>query len=172
MTDSDKDLTQRLRQYLNSKYEVTTCYNGLRDEAADRIDELVESNKELTLQLLAAHGQAADALDRLAKAVAEPTEPVKTTLPLDELMVSPRAPSTVLPNWILPPPKLSTMRPDCPFVTLRVEVSMDEVMKPLAAPLSPRLPPRPTYSCGKLSKFSAGVGITSPERAGEPRIVA
>ena len=41
------------------------------------------------------------------------------------------------------------MLPDCPFVTLRVEVSMDEVMKPLAAPLSPRLPPRPTYSFGK-----------------------
>lgn len=65
MTDSDKDLTQRLRQYLNSKYEVTMCYNGLRDEAADRIDDLLESNKELTLQLLAAHGQAADALDKL-----------------------------------------------------------------------------------------------------------
>ena len=46
MTDSDKDLTQRLRQYLNSKYEVTMCYNGLRDEAANRIDELVERNKE------------------------------------------------------------------------------------------------------------------------------
>ena len=42
MTDSDKDLTQRLRQYLNSKYEVTMCYNGLRDEAADRIEELVK----------------------------------------------------------------------------------------------------------------------------------
>jgi hypothetical protein len=69
MTDSDKDLTQRLRQYLNSKYEVTMCYNGLRDEAANRIDELVELNKELTLQLLAVHGQAADALDKLAKAV-------------------------------------------------------------------------------------------------------
>lgn len=56
------DLTQRLRQYLNSKYEVTMCYNGLRDEAADRIDELVESNKELTLQLLATSGQAVGAL--------------------------------------------------------------------------------------------------------------
>ena len=69
MTDSDKDLTQRLRQYLNSKYEVTMCYNGLRDEAANRIDELVERNKELTLQLLATSGQAADALDKLTKAV-------------------------------------------------------------------------------------------------------
>ena len=69
MTDSDKDLTERLRQYLNSKYEVTMCYNGLRDEAADRIDELVESNKELALQLLATSGQAADALDKLTKAV-------------------------------------------------------------------------------------------------------
>jgi hypothetical protein len=69
MTDSDKDLTQRLRQYLNSRYEVTMCYNGLRDEAADRIDELVERNKELTLQLLATSGQAADALDKLTETV-------------------------------------------------------------------------------------------------------
>jgi len=37
--------------------------------AADRIEELVEENKELTLQLLATSGQAADALDKLAKAV-------------------------------------------------------------------------------------------------------
>ena len=71
MTDSDKDLTQRLRQYLNSKYEVTMCYNGLRAEAADRIDELVERNKELTLQLLATSGQAADALDRAVVAEAK-----------------------------------------------------------------------------------------------------
>ena len=38
-------------------------------EAADRIEELEARNQELTLQLLAAHGQAADALDKLAKAV-------------------------------------------------------------------------------------------------------
>ena len=37
--------------------------------AADRIEELLELNKELTLQLLATSGQAADALDKLAKAV-------------------------------------------------------------------------------------------------------
>lgn len=37
--------------------------------AADRIEQLVEENKELTLQLLAASGRAADALDKLAKAV-------------------------------------------------------------------------------------------------------
>ena len=37
--------------------------------SADRIEELEESNKELTLQLLATSGQAADALDKLAKAV-------------------------------------------------------------------------------------------------------
>jgi hypothetical protein len=39
--------------------------------AADRIEELVEENKELTLQLLAAHGQAADALDRAVVAEAK-----------------------------------------------------------------------------------------------------
>jgi hypothetical protein len=33
-----------------------------------RIEQLVEENKELTLQLLAASGQAADALDKLTKA--------------------------------------------------------------------------------------------------------
>jgi hypothetical protein len=38
-------------------------------EAADRIEELKESNKELTLQLLATSGQAADALEKLANAV-------------------------------------------------------------------------------------------------------
>jgi Mg2+ and Co2+ transporter CorA len=38
-------------------------------QAAARIEQLVEENKELTLQLLAAHGQAADALDKLDKAV-------------------------------------------------------------------------------------------------------
>jgi hypothetical protein len=36
---------------------------------ADLIKELEESNKELTLQLLATSGQAADALDKLAKAM-------------------------------------------------------------------------------------------------------
>jgi len=36
---------------------------------ADRIEQLEERNKELTLQLLATSGQAADALDKLAKAV-------------------------------------------------------------------------------------------------------
>jgi hypothetical protein len=80
MTDSDKDLTQRLRQYLNSRYEVTMCYNGLRDEAADRIDDLVESNKELTLQLLATHGQAADALDKAVVAEAKLTKAVELAL--------------------------------------------------------------------------------------------
>lgn len=43
--------------------------NDARQEAADRIEQLEESNKELTLQLLATSGQAADALDKLAKAV-------------------------------------------------------------------------------------------------------
>ena len=35
----------------------------------DHIKELEARNKELTLQLLAVHGQAADALDKLTKAV-------------------------------------------------------------------------------------------------------
>jgi hypothetical protein len=84
MTDSDKDLTQRLRQYLNSRYEVTMCYNGLRDEAADRIEELVESNKELTLQLLATQGQAADALDRAMVAEAKLTKAIEALRPFSK----------------------------------------------------------------------------------------
>ena len=42
-----------------------------RNEAADCIEELVEENEELTLQLLAVHGQAADALDRAVVAEAK-----------------------------------------------------------------------------------------------------
>jgi len=38
---------------------------------ADRIEELIEENKELTLQLLAVHGQAADALDKAVVAEAK-----------------------------------------------------------------------------------------------------
>jgi hypothetical protein len=38
-------------------------------KAAYCIEDLKESNKELTLQLLATSGQAADALDKLAKAM-------------------------------------------------------------------------------------------------------
>ena len=41
------------------------------DQAEDRIKELEDRNKELTLQLLAAHGQAADALDRAVVAEAK-----------------------------------------------------------------------------------------------------
>jgi hypothetical protein len=39
------------------------------EEMSDRIKQLEERNKELTLQLLATSGQAADALDKLDKAV-------------------------------------------------------------------------------------------------------
>jgi hypothetical protein len=39
------------------------------DQMANHITQLEESNKELTMQLLATSGQAADALDKLSKAV-------------------------------------------------------------------------------------------------------
>jgi hypothetical protein len=55
MTD---DLIKRLRA---GEHWPKTC--------ADRIEELIERNKELTLQLLATSGQAADALDKIAKAM-------------------------------------------------------------------------------------------------------
>ena len=54
-----------------------TTYFMERIEAAVRIKELVEENKELTLQLLAASGQAADALDRTVVAEAKLTKAVE-----------------------------------------------------------------------------------------------
>jgi hypothetical protein len=57
------DLIKRLSEYDKGKI------NDARQKDADRIEELEEDNKELTLQLLATSGQAADALDKLAKAV-------------------------------------------------------------------------------------------------------
>jgi len=44
---------------------------------ADLIDAVEERNKELTLQLLAAHGQAADALDRAVAAEAKVSKAIK-----------------------------------------------------------------------------------------------
>jgi hypothetical protein len=65
------DLIKRLRDCANGigSFKSQQGDYGLCDDAADRIEELVEENKELTLQLLAAHGQAADALDKLTKAM-------------------------------------------------------------------------------------------------------
>jgi hypothetical protein len=71
------DLIKRLR--------FNEWLDPILPEAADCIEELEESNKELTLQLLATSGQAADALDKLAEAVealrdisTEVSIPVKT----------------------------------------------------------------------------------------------
>jgi hypothetical protein len=36
--DADANLCQRLRQYEGKHWETTVCYNGTRDEAADRIE--------------------------------------------------------------------------------------------------------------------------------------
>ena len=44
--------------------------SDLTDWAVERIDQLEERNKELTLQLLATSGQAADALDKAVVAEA------------------------------------------------------------------------------------------------------
>ena len=64
------DLIQQLHHYANGECYMTPV--GLKLlEAADRIEELLELNKELTLQLLAVHGQAADALDKAVVAEAK-----------------------------------------------------------------------------------------------------
>ncbi len=55
-------MSELIERLLAEETDLTDC-------AADRIEQLEESNKELTLQLLATSGQAADALDKLAKAV-------------------------------------------------------------------------------------------------------
>ena len=70
------DLIKRLREAdsYNKKYYAL---DPLHKEAADRIDELVEINKELTLQLLAVHGQAADLLDKAVVAEAKLTKAVE-----------------------------------------------------------------------------------------------
>jgi hypothetical protein len=49
-----------------SEYRIEAA---TKEEWASRALNAEARNKELTLQLLAAHGQAADALDKLAKAV-------------------------------------------------------------------------------------------------------
>jgi len=64
------DLIQRLHHYANGECNMTPVGLTLL-EAADRIEHLAESNKELTLQLLATSGQAADALDRAVVAEAK-----------------------------------------------------------------------------------------------------
>jgi hypothetical protein len=55
-------MSELIERLLAEETDLTDC-------AVDRIEQLEERNKELTLQLLAAHGQAADALDKLAKSV-------------------------------------------------------------------------------------------------------
>jgi hypothetical protein len=64
----------------------------LTDWAVERIDQLEERNKEITLQLLATSGQAADALDkavvaeaRLAKAVGM----LKTMVDYNKYVIAP-----------------------------------------------------------------------------------
>jgi hypothetical protein len=62
------------------------------DQAEDRIKELEESNKELTLQLLAAHGQAADALDRAVVAEAKLAKAVETIKKIKATVASSKVP--------------------------------------------------------------------------------
>lgn len=62
-------------------YEEAVCPNCNYKSPEDRIEELEERNKELTLQLLATSGQAADALDKLTKAV----EALRNILLFDDL---------------------------------------------------------------------------------------
>ena len=60
---------QELLHMLRNNVGVSEAACRAANEAADCIEKSDAHIKELTLQLLAAHGQAADALDKLAKAV-------------------------------------------------------------------------------------------------------
>lgn len=50
-------LTERLRAYKGDNFEATHCYNGLRDEAANRIEELEAALREAR-DLLAEYANA------------------------------------------------------------------------------------------------------------------
>jgi len=65
-------MSELVERLLAEETDLTDC-------AADHIEQLEESHKELTLQLLATSGQAADALDKLAKAV-EALEQITTII--------------------------------------------------------------------------------------------
>ncbi len=63
-------MTDALMDRIKAHRSAPTVYDPPTfDQMVDRIKQLEESNKELTLQLLAVHGQAADALDKLTKTV-------------------------------------------------------------------------------------------------------
>jgi aspartyl/asparaginyl-tRNA synthetase len=69
-------LSDVLQDRLDTANKSRSHVMGMAIQKQKRIEELEESNKELTLQLLAVHGQASDVLDRavvaearLAKAV-------------------------------------------------------------------------------------------------------
>lgn len=78
------DLIKRLHHHANGDCDMTPVGSTLL-EAADRIEELEERNKELTLQLLATSGQAADALDKLTKA----KEFLKTMADYNKYVIAP-----------------------------------------------------------------------------------
>jgi len=62
-------LSDVLQDRLDTANKSRSHVMAMAIQKQKRIEELEESNKELTLQLLATSGQAADALDKLAKAV-------------------------------------------------------------------------------------------------------
>jgi len=64
-------MSELIERLLAEETDLTDC-------AADRIEQLEDSHKGLTLQLLAVHGQAADVLDRAVVAEARLTKAVET----------------------------------------------------------------------------------------------
>jgi len=62
-------LSDVLQDRLDTANKSRSHVMAMAIQKQKRIEELEESNKELTLQLLATSGQAADALDKLAEAM-------------------------------------------------------------------------------------------------------
>ena len=81
---TDQGLIARLREaddLGDSGLAMVLCAH-----AADRIEKLLELNKELALQLLAAHGQAADVLDKAVVAEAKLAKAVKALQYANEMV--------------------------------------------------------------------------------------
>lgn len=47
LTEEQRGLVKRLRQYDGEQFETTACYNGVRDEAAREIEALAARVEEL-----------------------------------------------------------------------------------------------------------------------------
>lgn len=94
-------MTDALMDRIKAHRSAPTVYDPPTfDQMVDRIKQFEESNKELTLQLLAVHGQAADALDRAVVAEAKLAKAVEAVASLIE--IGDRMAESITGNYYLP----------------------------------------------------------------------